>query len=80
PCCDHKMASAEQLYEQTGCIVGAVPPFSTIKSIQTLVDPLLLENKEIVFNAGTLGKSIFLRVRDYIDYFDFLVENIACDL
>ncbi|MBQ4878197.1 hypothetical protein J8M21_13370 [Pseudoalteromonas luteoviolacea] len=72
-----KMASVDQVMELTGCGIGAVPPFPTIQAIPTLVDPSLLLNEEIVFNAGCLDKSIFMHVDDYKSFFDFDTVQIV---
>ena len=31
-----------------------------------LADPLVLQNEEVVFNAGRLDRSIFMRLDDYV--------------
>ncbi len=54
---------AEQL---TGCVMGSVPPFTFNPQLELIVDPSIRENSEIVFNAGTLDRSIFMSVEDYI--------------
>ena len=56
-------AVAEQL---TGCVVGAIPPVSFDTSLTLVVDPRLLENEEIVFNAGRLDRSIFIDPCAYV--------------
>ena len=33
---------------------------------QVLVDPLILQNEEVVFNAGRLDRSIFMKLDDYV--------------
>lgn len=50
----------------TDCEIGAIPPFSFNPELSLLVDPQVKENKEIVFNAGLLTKSIFMNLDDYI--------------
>jgi Ala-tRNA(Pro) deacylase len=50
----------------TGCPIGAIPPFSFSGQLQVLADPLILENDEIVFNAGRLDRSIFMKRADYV--------------
>lgn len=49
----------------TGCIMGTVPPFSFQPDLHLVVDPTLLAEDEIVFNAASLDKSIFLKSDDY---------------
>lgn len=54
---------AEQL---AGCVVGAVPPFSFDEHLVVLADPRIEENEEVVFNAGRLDRSIFMKSSDYM--------------
>jgi Ala-tRNA(Pro) deacylase len=60
------MAQREKAQALTGCVVGAIPPFSFNKDLQVLADPLIQENAEVVFNAGRLDRSIFMDLADYI--------------
>ncbi len=59
-------ASRDKAQELTGCMIGAIPPFSFSDQLQVLADPLILQNEEVVFNAGRLDRSIFMRLDDYI--------------
>jgi Ala-tRNA(Pro) deacylase len=59
-------ASREKAEELTGCVIGAIPPFSFNDRLQVLADPLILQNEEVVFNAGRLDRSIFMKLDDYI--------------
>jgi Ala-tRNA(Pro) deacylase len=59
-------ASKETAQELTGCVIGAIPPFSFNDQLQVLADPLIQQNEEVVFNAGRLDRSIFMRLADYI--------------
>ena len=59
-------ASREKAQELTGCMIGAIPPFSFSDQIQVLADPLIQENEDVVFNAGRLDRSIFMKLDDYI--------------
>lgn len=34
--------------------------------LQVLADPLVQQNEEVVFNAGRLDRSIFMKLDDYI--------------
>ena len=59
-------ASQDEAIEKTGCVIGAIPPFSFSSEIRLVVDPLLLsEHEEIAFNAGRLDTSIVLNSADY---------------
>ena len=59
-------ASREKAQELTGCVIGAIPPFSFSDQLQVLADPLIQDNEEVVFNAGRLDRSIFMRLDDYL--------------
>lgn len=50
----------------TDCVTGAIPPFSFNPQLALLADPLVAENEEVVFNAGRLDRSIFMRAADYL--------------
>jgi Ala-tRNA(Pro) deacylase len=47
------------------CEVGAMPPFGNLFGLPVLVDELLAENDEIVFNAGTHTLTAKLRFADF---------------
>jgi Ala-tRNA(Pro) deacylase len=59
-------ASKEKAQALTGCVIGAIPPFSFNEQLQVLADPLVLQNEEVVFNAGRLDRSIFMKLDDYL--------------
>ena len=59
-------AAREKAEELTGCVIGAIPPFSFSDQLQVLADPLIQQNEEVVFNAGRLDRSIFMKLDDYL--------------
>ena len=59
-------ASRDKARELTGCVSGAIPPFSFTDQLEVLADPLIQQNEEVVFNAGRLDRSIFMKLDDYI--------------
>ncbi|KAB8307368.1 YbaK/prolyl-tRNA synthetase associated domain-containing protein [Erwinia endophytica] len=60
------LASPAEVDRLTGCVFGAIPPFSFHDELQVVVDPTLCErNREIAFNAGRLETSIVLDAQDY---------------
>ena len=59
-------AQKEKAQELTGCVIGAIPPFSFSDKLILLADPLIQENDEVVFNAGRLDRSIMMKLSDYI--------------
>lgn len=61
-----RFASAEELADLTGLVPGSVPPFGEpVLPFALYVDPSVLENKRMAFNAGSLTDSIFLATEDY---------------
>jgi Ala-tRNA(Pro) deacylase len=70
-------ASEDIAKKLTNCVMGAVPPFSFHPELELLVDPILLENEEIVFNAGRLDRSIFLSSDSYKKIANMTLKNIA---
>jgi Ala-tRNA(Pro) deacylase len=61
------LATPEEAMRETGCVIGAIPPFAFSPKIQLVVDPALIENHdEIAFNAGRLDRSIVLDSEDYV--------------
>jgi Ala-tRNA(Pro) deacylase len=71
------LASREVAEELTGCVTGAIPPFSFDAELPLIVDPELLRNDEIVFNAGRLDRSIRLSTRTYVEVAEPRVVSIA---
>jgi Ala-tRNA(Pro) deacylase len=62
-----RFASAEELLELTGLVPGAVPPFGRpLLPLDLFVDPSVLANEIIAFNAGSLTESIILATPDYV--------------
>lgn len=59
-------AKPEKAQELTGCVIGAIPPFSFSDQLSVLADPLIKENDEVVFNAGRLDRSIMMKLDDYV--------------
>jgi Ala-tRNA(Pro) deacylase len=48
-----------------GCEIGAMPPFGNLYGIDVYVSPLLAEDEEIVFNAGSHTELIRLAYKDF---------------
>lgn len=70
-------AAREKAEELTGCVIGAIPPFSFSDQLPVLADPLIFENEEVVFNAGRLDRSIFMKSADYLRVAHPRLEKIA---
>ena len=74
---DASIAPREKAEALTGCVIGAIPPFSFNDPLIVLADPLIQENGEVVFNAGRLDRSIFMRSVDYFRIAKPKLLNIA---
>ena len=71
------MASREKAEALTGCVIGAIPPFSFNDQLIVLADPLIHANEDVVFNAGRLDRSIFMKSADYFRIAGPQLVNIA---
>jgi Ala-tRNA(Pro) deacylase len=71
------LASTHEAANLTGCTMGAVPPFSFDPKLTLMVDESLIAEQQIVFNAGRLDRSIFLRSDDYLRLARPYVDRIA---
>lgn len=61
-----RFATEQELREMTGLVPGCVPPFgSPILPFEVYVDPSVLANDRIAFNAGSLTDSIVMDRRDW---------------
>lgn len=67
-------AIAEEL---SGSVVGTVLPFTFSPELELIVDPGLLKNEEIFFNAARLDRSMALRTSDYVAITKPRIEKIA---
>ncbi len=71
------MAPREKAEALTGCVIGSIPPFSFNEKLGLLADPMIRENEEVVFNAGSLERSIFMKMEDYFRIANPQVVKIA---
>lgn len=62
-----RFATRDELFEQTGLVPGAVPPFGDpLFDYPLFVDLSISDNERIAFNAGSLQDSIIMSVTDYM--------------
>jgi len=74
------LASPDEAAAATGCVIGAIPPFSFTPDIRLVVDPqLLARHEEIAFNAGRLDTSIVLNSADYARIAAPLLADISAE-
>lgn len=63
-----RFATPEEVFQTTGCLPGAVPPFGSVFKVPTLVDESLkLQGDTINFNCGLRTHSMRLKVDDYLN-------------
>jgi prolyl-tRNA editing enzyme YbaK/EbsC (Cys-tRNA(Pro) deacylase) len=61
-----RFASKEELLTLTGLVPGSVPPFGRpILNLDVYLDPSVIRNDRIAFNAGTLTDSIIMNTTEY---------------
>lgn len=58
------LASAEEVFRETGCEVGSVHPFGNLFGLSVLMDRHVLDNKLVNFNAGLHEISINMSARE----------------
>ena len=70
-------ASSDIAESLAGSVAGTILPFSFKPALELIVDPTLLINEEIYFNAARLERSLALRTSDYLSIAKPRVERIA---
>ena len=70
-------ASSDTAEKLAGSVAGTILPFSFNPELELIVDPLLLQNDEIYFNAARLDRSMALRTNDYTALSKPRIEQIA---
>ena len=64
---DLRFATEEEVSNLTGRVqVGGVPPFGSLFGLTTYMDPQILQNDKIIFNAGDRRVSVAISSSDYI--------------
>lgn len=59
-------ASSDIAERLAGSVAGTILPFSFHPELELVVDPSLLENDELYFNAARLDRSMVLKTSDYV--------------
>jgi Ala-tRNA(Pro) deacylase len=70
-------ASPDIAERLSGSAAGTILPFSFNPELELIVDPALLVNEEIFFNAARLDSSMALKTSDYVALSHPRVEQIA---
>lgn len=70
-------ATPEIAEKLAGSVSGTILPFSFNPELELIVDPELLKNEELFFNAARLDRSMALKTSDYTDLAKPRLERIA---
>lgn len=70
-------ATPEIAENLAGSVSGTILPFSFNPELELIVDPKLLENEELFFNAARLDRSMALKTSDYKELAKPRLEHIA---
>jgi Ala-tRNA(Pro) deacylase len=70
-------ASKDIAERLAGSVAGTVLPFSFSPELELMVDPSLLENDELYFNAARLDRSMVIKATDYVNLVKPRLEHIA---
>jgi len=70
-------ADTEIAEKLAGSVAGTILPFSFNPELELIVDPSLLDNDEIYFNAARLDRSMALKTKDYATLARPRLERIA---
>jgi Ala-tRNA(Pro) deacylase len=70
-------ASPDIAEKLAGSVAGTILPFAFSPELELIVDPSLLENTEIYFNAARLDRSMVLKTSDYLALSKPRLERIA---
>ena len=72
-------ASADIAERLSGCVSGTILPFSFSPDLELIVDPMVLDNSELFFNAARLDRSLALNTQDYAPIAKPRLESIAAE-
>lgn len=73
-------ASSDIAEKLAGSVAGTILPFSFNSELELIVDPSLLENDEIYFNAARLDRSMALKTSDYMALSKPRIERIIAPM
>lgn len=61
-----RLASPQEVFRETGCEIGSVPPFGHKTELKTYLDRDILENDFVNFNCGLHTKSVSMKAEDLL--------------
>lgn len=75
---DVRFATVEEVSQLTnGVQPGGVPPFGNLFGLEVIVDPSLLQNEKIIFNAGDRSFSVGMKSAEYVEVVKPLVWEVV---
>lgn len=75
---DIRFATTNEVSEITrGVQPGGVPPFGNLFGLEVVVDPSVLKNEKIIFNAGDRSFSVGMKSVDYQKITNPKIESIV---
>ncbi len=63
-----RFARTEELFELTGCLPGAVPPFGNLFGLPVYMDDALLSEDTVYFNCGSHTISLRMKRADLVEF------------
>jgi len=72
-----RFATPEEVFQLTGCVPGAVPPFANIFNLELLLDKTIPANEFMAFNAGERTKSLKIKTSDYLALLKPRIEKFS---
>ena len=70
-------ASSDIAERLAGSVAGTILPFAFNPDLELIVDPTLLTNDELYFNAARLDRSMALKTKDYLALANPRIEHIT---
>lgn len=70
-----RFATAEELFELTGCPPGAVPPFGNLFGLPVLIDNALMSEDVVYFNCGSHTVSLRMARADLVAATEAQIED-----
>jgi len=70
-----RFATPEELFELTGCLPGAVPPFGNLFGLPVILDNALMTEETVFFNCGSNTVSLRMARSDLVAVTEAQIED-----
>ena len=70
-----RFATPEELFELTGCLPGAVPPFGNLFGLPVMMDNTLMAEETVYFNCGSNTISLRMARSDLVALTESRIED-----